>query len=113
MKALLALLGPLRLPLIALLVGGAVVIGAYQTGVNAERKRGEAASLRQQLETVLADRRIALQAEASARRMAATLEAEARAYQEELDALRKDLAARPEADRRPIPDAAYDRLYGK
>lgn len=41
------------------LVGLVVVIGAYQAGVNAERKRGEAATLRVEIQTLKRDKQIA------------------------------------------------------
>ena len=78
MTALLGLLSPLwgRLApyLIAGAVGMAVLVGAYQTGVRAERKRGEAAALRSQIATLKADIAIARQAEADAATRAAAVE---------------------------------------
>lgn len=60
--------------LIAAGVGMAVLIGAYQTGVNAERKRGQAAALRAEIATLKADIAIARQAEADAATRAAAVE---------------------------------------
>lgn len=78
MTALLGLLSPLwgRLApyLIAAGVGMAVLIGAYQTGVRAERKRGQAAALRAEIATLKADIAIARQAEADAATRAAAVE---------------------------------------
>ena len=75
---LLGLLSPLwgRLApyLIAGAVGMAVLVGAYQTGVNAERKRGQAAALRAEIATLKADIAIARQAEADAATRAAAVE---------------------------------------
>lgn len=83
MTALLGLLSPLwgRLApyLIAAGVGMAVLIGAYQTGVNAERKRGQAAALRAEIATLKADIAIARQAEADAATRAAAVETAAAA----------------------------------
>lgn len=113
MKALaLSLMGGLRLPLMALGVAAIVAVVAYQTGINAERKRGEANVLRQQLETIVADKAAAERAAASSARMAQQLEAEARAYQEELDDLRHTIAARPESERRPASARDLDLIYG-
>lgn len=93
------------------LIGALVVVSAYQTGVNAERKRGEAAGLRVELETLRSDMRLAAQAQDSATIKAAALEAAARQREEELDALRKELASRPEADRRRATGADLDRYH--
>jgi hypothetical protein len=41
------------------LIGLVIVLGAYQTGVNSERARGEAASLRVTIETMRRDQAIA------------------------------------------------------
>lgn len=75
---LLGLLSPLwgRLApyLIAGAVGMAVLVGAYQTGVRAERKRGEAVALRAEIATLKADIAIARQAEADAATRAAAVE---------------------------------------
>ena len=60
--------------LIAGAVGMAVLVGAYQTGVNAERKRGQAAALRAEIATLKADIAIARQAEADAATRAAAVE---------------------------------------
>ena len=60
--------------LIAAGVGMAVLIGVYQTGVNAERKRGQAAALRAEIATLKADIAIARQAEADAATRAAAVE---------------------------------------
>lgn len=60
--------------LIAAGVGMAVLIGVYQTGVNAERKRGQAAALRAEIATLKADIAIARQAEADAATRAAAIE---------------------------------------
>jgi len=76
--ALLGLMSPLwgRLApyLIAGAVGMAVLVGAYQTGVRAERKRGEAVALRAEIATLKADIAIARQAEADAATRAAAVE---------------------------------------
>lgn len=61
--------------LIAAGVGMVVLIGVYQTGVNAERKRGQAAALRAEIATLKADIAIARQAEADAATRAAAIEA--------------------------------------
>lgn len=75
---LLGLMSPLwgRLApyLIAGAVGMAVLVGAYQTGVRAERKRGEAVALRAEIATLKADIAIARQAEVDAATRAAAVE---------------------------------------
>lgn len=69
------LLGRLAPYLVAFGLGVAVLAGAYRTGVNAERKRGEAAALRATIATLQADIAIARQAEADAAARAVALEA--------------------------------------
>lgn len=93
-------------------LGGMILcVGIYQAGGNAERKRGEAAQLRVELETIRLDDRLKEQAGKSAAGKAAALAAEVKQREEELDALRKALAARPEADRCPAAPADLDLLY--
>ena len=97
-----------------LLRGGLVlllVVGAYQMGANAERKRGAAAQLRVELATAKRDAAIADLAADSAGRKAAELDALAKSQEEELDALKQQLAAVPAPDRDLAPAAALDRLY--
>jgi len=97
-----------------LLGGGAILLllaGAYQTGVNAERKRGEAMQLRVEVQTLRRDQQIAEQAVADAARRAAELSTLTTTQEDELDALRKQLAAFPEADRARAGAAALSRLY--
>ncbi|HEV7278377.1 MAG TPA: hypothetical protein VGN80_19020 [Devosiaceae bacterium] len=85
--------------------------GIYQTGVNAERARGEAAELRVQIQTLERDRELAERARVSEAKKAAELEAEVQEREEALDALRETLTNRPEADRCPATDADLDLLY--
>lgn len=92
-------------------LGLVVLLGAYQAGGHAERKRGEAAQLRVELETLQLDAAHARAAAASADAKADELAAAAKLKEDELDALRKQLAARPEADRSRADAAALDRLY--
>lgn len=97
-----------------LLFGGLAVVAllaAYQAGGTAERKRGEAQQLRVELETVHRDAAIAVQAADSAGRKTAELNDLSTRQEEELDALRRQLAARPYADRSRAPADALDRLY--
>lgn len=105
------LASPIARYAIAGLAGILLCVGLYQAGVNAERRRGEAAQLRVELETVRLDKVNAEKALISERAKAAELLAEDRRNEEELDALRKALAARPDADRRPATDADLDLLY--
>ena len=74
--------------LIAAGVGMAVLIGVYQTGVNAERKRGQAAALRAEIATLKADIAIARQAEADAKARATAIEAAASADQRIVEEVR-------------------------
>lgn len=114
MSALLAgLLGRLKLPLLYVAIGAVVVIGAYRTGVNAERRAGEAAALRLELETIRADKRLGEQAAISAADKAMTLAAREREQLEDQIARREALAARPESERNPATDADLDLIYGR
>lgn len=93
-------------------LGGMLLLtGAYFTGVNAERKRGEAVQLRVELATIKRDLAIAELAADSADQKAAEIAALAQTQENELDALRKQLAALPDIDRDLAPAAALDRLY--
>lgn len=109
MLALIRPFAPLLLKVLAVL---ALVVGIYQAGANAERKRGEAAALRVQIETIKADQRLAEKARLSAADKEAALATLNRELEEDLDALRKVVAARPGADRCPATDADLDLLYG-
>jgi len=91
--------------------GMLLLVGAYQAGGNAERKRGEAVQLRVELETVRRDAAIAVLAADSAGQKAAELTSLTNTQEEELDALRKQLATLPAAARDLAPAAALDRLY--
>jgi hypothetical protein len=93
------------------MLGLVALLGAYAAGGNAERKRGEAMQLRVELETARRDQAIAEQAADSADLKAGELAALATQKQEELDALRTQLAARPDVDRQLAPADALDRLY--
>lgn len=67
----------------------AVVFGAYQTGVNTERNRGEAAALRQQIETLRRDKEIADRALVRQAADTAELEALRRTDGEKIDQLQE------------------------
>ena len=71
-------------PVLAIL---AVVFGAYQTGVNAERKRGEAATLRVEIQTMRRDKAISDAALIRVADDAAELAAEAEQNERQIDAL--------------------------
>ena len=77
----------------------ALLVGVYQAGTNAERKRGEAASLRATVATLRADLDIARTAEADSQARAAVLNAASAADQETLHALQAEIARRGAADR--------------
>lgn len=93
------------------IAGAMALAGAYQTGVNAERGRGRAAQLQVELNTLKLDRRLGDQALKSALDKAKTLDAIDKKQQEELDALRTALAARPETDRCPVSDSDLKLLF--
>ena len=105
---MIALLRPYLFGGVAALV---LLAGVYQAGVNAERKRGEAVQLRVELATAERDAAIAADAARSAGRKAAELTTLTKSQEEELDALRKQLAALPAADRDRADADALDRLY--
>jgi hypothetical protein len=65
----------------------ALLVGVYQAGVNAERKRGEAATLRVQIETMRRDKAIADAALIRVADDAAELAAEAEQNERQIDAL--------------------------
>ena len=111
MLPLLALLKPLRLPLLYAALGAIVIAGAWRAGVNAERARGEAAWLRVELETLRADVAAAEAARISAEAVATALAQQHRKLTEDIDALTRDLTARPDGDRYPAIGADLDRLY--
>lgn len=71
-------------PALAVLI---IVVGAYQTGVRAERERGDAAALRVQVETLQRDRDIAQRAMIRSADTTAQLEAARLTDQEKIDAL--------------------------
>lgn len=79
MTALLAIAAPIwrqAAPyLIAVSLGAVLIAGIYQTGVRAERKRGEAAALRAQIETLKADIALARLAAADGAARAAAIDA--------------------------------------
>lgn len=79
------------------LVGLVLVVGAYQAGVNAERDRGEAATLRVQVETIRRDKEIAERALVRVANDASELEAARRADGEKIDQLQEIIRSR--ADR--------------
>lgn len=98
-----ALLRPLAPYLIAAGLGIAVIVGAYQTGVRAERKRGEAAALRAELATVRADLAIARQAAADGEVRAAAIAAQSAADNRIVEEVRN--APRPNSCRLSPADA--------
>lgn len=67
----------------------ALMVGIYQAGVNAERKRGEAATLRVEIQTMKRDKAIADAALIRVTNDAAELKAAAEANEEQIDALRE------------------------
>lgn len=89
--ALLARFWPMA---VAGLAAVAVLVGAYQTGVNAERSRGEAAALRVEVETLRADKRIADQARIRMANDVAELEAAKKQNEDQINALQEIVAER-------------------
>lgn len=65
----------------------ALLLGVYQAGVNAERKRGEAATLRVQIDTMRRDKAISDAALIRVADDAAELAAEAEQNERQIDAL--------------------------
>lgn len=87
---MIAVLGRYWPALIALVI----VIGAYQAGINAERKRGEAATLRVQIETMRRDKEIAERSLMRVANDAAELEAMRRSDEEKIDQLQEIIRER-------------------
>lgn len=100
-----AILSRFKLPLFVL----ALLVGAYQAGVNAERSRGEAAELRIRIETVTADLEIAREAAERARATSEALGQRARTLQERLDDAPTSQTLDADACG-PYSDADLDRL---
>ncbi len=67
----------------------ALLVGTYQAGVNAERKRGEAATLRVEVETLKRDKAITERALIRIADDAAELEAAKEQNEEQINALRE------------------------
>lgn len=92
--------------IIAAGIGMAVLVGAYQTGVRAERKRGEAVALRAEIATLKADIAIARQAQADAATRAAAIEASAAADRKIIE----EISRAPSNPACRLDDAAARRL---
>jgi hypothetical protein len=88
----------------------ALLFGVYQTGVSAERKRGEAAALRAQLAIVRADLAISRAAEADAKARGDELALAATTNEGIVNELEADLLRRPAVGRCAIDRADADRL---
>jgi len=93
-------------PALAVLV---VIAGAYQSGVNAERSRGEAATLRVQLETAIIDRDIARRSLIRVADDAAELATSARENEEQINALQEIIRTRAD---RGLSQSELDGLLG-
>lgn len=72
----------------------ALLVGTYQAGVNAERRRGEAATLRVQIETMRRDKEIAERALVRVTNDAAALEAARRTDEEKIAQLQSIIRER-------------------
>lgn len=79
------------------LVAVALAFGIYQAGVNAERNRGEAATLRVQIETMRRDKEIAERSLVRVANDAADLARSAQENEEQINALQEIIRTR--ADR--------------
>jgi len=89
--ALLARLWPYAAAALAAVV---LLVGAYQTGVNAERARGQAAQLRVEIQTLRRDAAIADRAMERVAKDAAELEALRRTDGEKIDQLQEIIRGR-------------------
>lgn len=96
-------------PALAILV---LVIGAYQAGANAERKRGEAANLRAQIATLQRDRDIANRSLARVANDNAELEAAAKQDEVRINALTETIKGRPADAGRGLTQSELDSLLG-
>ena len=85
--------------LLAFAAGMALLVAAYQTGVSAERNRGVAASLRNEIAILKLDIAIAKSSEEAARKEAADLDAASKGNSDALEALKRKIAQRAPADR--------------
>lgn len=113
--AVLGVLGGRGVAIVAAVVGALVLLTAvYQTGVNAERKRGEAASLRAQLKIKDADLKAAQRAGEIARQLASELERSASETAGALYELEQKLAKQPPGSvpRVSPADAEWLRNFG-
>lgn len=110
---ILAKLGGRGMAIIAAFVAGmAVLVAAYQTGVNAERKRGEAASLLAEIATLKRDIEIQKAATNVARKIADANEVSAATNAEKVRALALEISNRPAADQCGLSRDDARRLRG-
>lgn len=86
-----------------------LLIGAYQAGVNAERKRGEAAQLRVEIQTMRRDKAIADAALVRVTNDAVELEALRRTDEEKIDQLQTIIRA---SGRPGLTQSELDGLLG-
>lgn len=91
------------------LVALAIVVGAYQAGVNAERNRGEAATLRVQIETMRLDKEIAERSLVRVANDAASLSNAAKENEEQINALQEIIRNRAD---RGLSQSELDGLLG-
>lgn len=94
----------------AFLAGAALLAGAYQTGKNAERKRGEAATLRNEIKVLRSDLAAAKAAETAAQIEADRLAAAAKKDEGTTREIDDDLAKRKPEDRGLLSRRDADRL---
>jgi hypothetical protein len=93
----------------------ALLVAVYQSGVNAERKRGEAATLRAELRIKEADLEAAKRAGEIAKQFADEMERSASESAGALDALEQELSKRPAGSvpRVSPADAQWLRNFGR
>jgi len=100
-----ALLGKYWMVPVALVLA----VGIYQSGVNAERNRGEAATLRVQIETMRLDKKIADRSLVRVADDAAALELARKADEEKIDQLQEIIRSRAD---RGLNQSELDGLLG-
>lgn len=93
----------------------ALLVAVYRTGVNAERKRGEAATLRAELRIKEADLQAALRAGEIAKQLASEMERSVSESARELHVLEQKLSKQPpnSVPRVTPADAEWLRNFGR
>lgn len=97
---------------IALLLGGGLVVGIYQTGRNSARRECQEAALRAERDAALRDLEITKQAASDAERRADDMAKEAAADDKRIRDLEADIAKRPAGNRCGLSRDDARRLRG-